>query len=84
MRFIFTIEDNCVPLHVVSMNKLKINSIMNELLKHLGVILIVIASVVLILSHLLGWNNINAVQFGSFVTMVVGLVLYIWLNRKCE
>lgn len=57
---------------------------MNELLKHLGVILIVIASVVLILSHLLGWNNINAVQFGSFVTMVVGLVLYIWLNRKCE
>ena len=57
---------------------------MNELLKHLGIILIVIASVVLILSHLLGWNNINAVQFGSFVTMVVGLVLYIWLNRKCE
>lgn len=56
----------------------------NELLKYLGIILIVIASVVLILSHLLGWNNINAVQFGSFVAMVVGLVLYIWMNKKYE
>lgn len=54
----------------------------NGLLKHLGVILIIVASVVLILSHFLGWNNINAVQFGSFGTMIVGLVLYIWLNKK--
>lgn len=57
---------------------------MNGLLKHLGIILIVIASVVLILSHLLGWNNVNAVQFGSFATMIVGLLLYIWLNKKYE
>lgn len=56
----------------------------NELLKYLGIIIIVIASVVLILSHLLGWNNVNAVQFGSFTTMIVGLVLYIWLNKKFE
>lgn len=56
----------------------------NELLKYLGIILIVIASVVLILSHLLGWNNVNAVQFGSFAAMVVGLVLYIWMNKKYE
>ena len=57
---------------------------MNEFLKHLGLILIVIASVVLVLSHVLGWNNINAVQFGSFGTMIVGLVLYIWLNKKYQ
>ena len=38
---------------------------MNELLKNLGVIIIIIAAVVLILSHLLGWNNINIVQFDS-------------------
>ena len=56
----------------------------NELLKYLGIIIIVIASVVLILSHLLGWNNVNAVQFGSFGAMVVGLVLYIWLNKKYQ
>ena len=57
---------------------------MNGFLKNLGVILIIIAAVVLILSHLLGWNNINAVQFGSFGMMVVGLVLYIWLNKKYQ
>jgi hypothetical protein len=57
---------------------------MNGLLKNLGIILIVIAAVVLILSHLLGWNNINAVQFGSFGLMVVGLVLYIWMNKKYQ
>ena len=57
---------------------------MNGLLKNLGIILIVIASVLLVLSHFLGWNNINAVQFGSFGAMVLGLVLYIWLNKKYE
>lgn len=56
----------------------------NELLKYLGIFLIIIASVVLILSHFLGWNNINAVQFGSMGTMIVGLVLYIWMNKKYQ
>ena len=57
---------------------------MNTFLQNLGIILIVLASVLLILSHFLGWNNINAIQFGSFATMIVGLVLYIWLNKKYE
>ena len=57
---------------------------MNGLLKNLGVIIIIIAAVVLILSHLMGWNNINAVQFGSFDAMIVGLALYIWLNKKYQ
>ena len=57
---------------------------MNGFLKNLGIILIVIAAIVLVLSHFLGWNNINAVQFGSFGAMIVGLVLYIWLNKKYE
>lgn len=57
---------------------------MNGFLKNLGLILIIIASVILILSHVLGWNNINAVQFGSFGAMILGLVLYIWLNRKYQ
>jgi hypothetical protein len=55
---------------------------MNVFLKYLGIIIIVIASVLLILSHFLGWNNINAVQFGSFAAMIVGLVLYVWLNKR--
>ncbi len=57
---------------------------MNGLLKYLGIIIIIIASVVLILSHFLGWNNVNAVQFGSFAAMIAGLVLYIWLNKKYQ
>ena len=57
---------------------------MNGLLKNLGIIIIVIAAIVLVLSHFLGWNNINAVQAGSMAAMVVGLVLYIWLNKKYQ
>ena len=57
---------------------------MNGLLKNLGIIIIIIATVVLVLSHLLSWNNINAVQFGSMGAMIIGLVLYIWLNKKYQ
>ena len=57
---------------------------MNGLLKNLGLILIVIASLVLVLSHVMGWNNINAVQFGSFGAIILGVVLYIWLNKKFD
>ena len=57
---------------------------MKGLLQNLGIIIIIIAAVLLILSHLLGWNNINLVQFGSFGAMIVGLVLYIWLNKKYQ
>lgn len=57
---------------------------MKGFLKNLGLILIVIASVVLVLSHVMGWNNINAVQFGSFGAIILGVVLYIWLNKKFD
>jgi hypothetical protein len=57
---------------------------MKGLMQNLGIIVIVLAAVLLILSHLLGWNNINAIQFGSFGAMIVGLVLYIWLNKKYQ
>lgn len=57
---------------------------MKTFLQNLGIILIVLASVLLILSHFFGWNNLNAIQFGSFGAMIVGLVLYIWLNKKYQ
>lgn len=57
---------------------------MNGLLKNLGIIVIIIAAIVLVLSFFLGWNNTNAVQAGSMGAMVVGLVLYIWLNKKYQ
>lgn len=57
---------------------------MNGLLKNLGIIIIIIAAIVLVLSHFLGWNNINAVQFGSMGAIILGVVLYIVLNKKYE
>mgnify|MGYP003412540476 FL=1 len=57
---------------------------MKGFLKNLGIIIIVIAAIVLVLSHFLGWNNINGVQFGAMGAMIVGLVLYILLNKKYQ
>ena len=57
---------------------------MKGLLKNLGIIIIVIAAIVLVLSHFLGWNNINGVQFGAMGAMIVGLVLYILRNKKYQ
>lgn len=57
---------------------------MNGFLKNLGIIIIVLSAIVLILSHVLGWNNINGVQFGAFGAMILGVVLYIVLNKKVE
>lgn len=56
---------------------------MNGLMKNLGIILVVIAAIVLVLSHFMGWNNVNGVQFGAFAAMILGVVLYIILNKKC-
>ncbi|MBR6629703.1 MAG: hypothetical protein IKL03_07100 [Bacteroidaceae bacterium] len=57
---------------------------MNGFLKNLGLIIIVLAAIVLILSYFLGWNNINGVQFGAFGAMIAGVVLYIILNKKYQ
>ncbi len=57
---------------------------MNDFLKNLGLILVVIAAIVLVLSYFMGWNNINGVQFGAFGTMIVGVVLYVILNKKLQ
>ncbi len=57
---------------------------MNDFLKNLGLILVVIAAIVLVLSYFMGWNNINGVQFGAFGAMIVGVVLYIILNKKFQ
>jgi len=56
----------------------------NLFLKNLGLIVIIIAAIVLICSYFLGWNNNNNVQFGSFGAMIVGLILYIVLNKKVD
>ena len=55
---------------------------MNKSLKMLGLAIIIIAAVALILSYFLGWTNNNGIQAGSFVAMVVGLIIYIVFGKK--
>ncbi len=51
-------------------------------IKYAGLALILIGAVLLILSHFLGWNNINALNVGAYAGMVVGLVTYIIAGKK--
>ena len=51
-------------------------------LKIAGIVAFIIGAILIILSHFLGWNNINLVNLGSVVLMIVGLVIYIAANKK--
>ena len=55
---------------------------MNSFKKYLGAIMIIIAAIVLICSFFFGWNNYNAVQIGAMALMIIGLVVYIIMNKK--
>ncbi len=51
-------------------------------IKLAGLILILIGALVLILSYFLAWNNINAVNVGAFIAMVIGFISYIIAGKK--
>jgi membrane-bound ClpP family serine protease len=51
-------------------------------IKIAGLVLFIIGAILIILSHFLGWNNINAVNFGSVTLMIVGLITYIAAYKK--
>ena len=55
---------------------------MNKSLKMVGLAIIVIAAIVLILSHFLGWTNNNSIQAGSLAAMVVGRIVYIAFGKR--
>ena len=55
---------------------------MNSILKNSGLALIVLAAIVLMLSYFLQWTNNNALQAGSLIAMVVGLVAYIIFGKR--
>ena len=48
----------------------------------LGKLLMIIGSIILILSFFCGWNNSNLVLFGSIALIVIGIVVYIIMNKK--
>ena len=51
-------------------------------LKIAGIAVFIIGAILIILSHFLGWNNMNLVNFGSIVLMIAGLVAYIAAAKK--
>ncbi|MBO7272286.1 MAG: hypothetical protein J6U89_05365 [Bacteroidaceae bacterium] len=51
-------------------------------LKIAGIAVFIIGAILIILSHFLGWNNMNIVNFGSIALMIAGLVTYIMANKK--
>jgi uncharacterized membrane-anchored protein YitT (DUF2179 family) len=55
---------------------------MKEFKKELGKLLMIIGAIILILSFFLGWNNNNAVLSGSLGLIVLGIVVYIIMNKK--
>ena len=51
-------------------------------LKIAGIAVFIIGAILIILSHFLGWNNMNIVNFGSIALMIAGLVAYIYASKK--
>lgn len=51
-------------------------------MKHLGVLLIILAAIVLVACEFTGNVNNNVILFGSVGVMIIGLILHIWLNKK--
>ncbi|MBR3907473.1 MAG: hypothetical protein IKJ61_05165 [Bacteroidaceae bacterium] len=55
---------------------------MGKYIQYSGLALIIIGAIVLIASYFAGWNNINAVNMGSFACMIAGLIVYIIGGKK--
>ena len=51
-------------------------------IKYVGIALIVIGAATLLVSQTQGWNNNNAVNFGSAGAMIAGLITYIIAGKK--
>ena len=55
---------------------------MTSYIKHIGLALILIGAIILVLSYFMGWVNNNAINVGSLVAMIVGLIVYIFGSKK--
>ena len=55
---------------------------MGKYVQYSGLFLIIIGALLLITSYFAGWNNINAVNVGSFAAMIIGLIAYIFGGKR--
>lgn len=57
---------------------------MNNFLKNLGLLLIILGVIVLCLSYAFNWVDYNWVGGVSFLLMVVGLIVHIIMNKRIQ
>lgn len=57
---------------------------MNELLKNLGVLLIVLGTVVLVLSFFMKWVDLNWLNGSALLVIVAGIIVHIVMNKKIQ
>lgn len=55
---------------------------MNNLLKNLGILMILLGTVILVFSFIFNWGDYNWVQATALVVMIIGLIVHIVLNKK--
>ncbi|MCQ2111639.1 MAG: hypothetical protein MJY79_09120 [Bacteroidaceae bacterium] len=55
---------------------------MNSFKKYLGAMIVIIGAIILICSFFCGWNNYNGVQLGAMGVMILGLIVYIMMNKR--
>ena len=57
---------------------------MNNLLKNLGLLLIVLGAIILILSYAFSWVDYNWLNGGSLLLIVIGLIVHIITNKRYQ
>lgn len=57
---------------------------MNNFLKNLGVLLIVLGTLILVLSYYLNWVDYNWVNGSAVLVIIAGLIVHIVMNKKIE
>lgn len=57
---------------------------MNDFLKNLGILLIVLGTVVLILSYFLNWVDFNWPNACALGLVIIGIIVHIIINKKIK
>lgn len=57
---------------------------MNTLLKNLGILIIVVAVLILIISYTANLVDYNWLNGGALVLMIIGLIVHIIINKRIQ
>jgi len=49
---------------------------------HSGMVLVYAGAILLIISYIVGWINVNAVQLVALTLIVIGVILHVYFIKK--